>query len=66
MISEKIIDNLIEILDKNFLNDPKIRLNVKSLLEHDLLRDNICNCFTNKGKRCKNKKKKMNFTVVSI
>ena len=58
MISEKIIDNLIEILDKNFLNDPKIRLNVKSLLEHDLLRDNICNCFTNKGKRCKNKKKK--------
>jgi hypothetical protein len=57
MISEKIIDNLIEILDKNFLNDKKIRLNIKSLLEKDLLTDNICNSFTNKGKRCKNKKK---------
>jgi hypothetical protein len=57
MISEKIIDNLIEILDKSFLNDKNIRLNIKSLLEKDLLRDNICNSFTNKGKRCKNKKK---------
>jgi len=57
MITEKIIDNLIEILDVSFLNDPKIRLNIKSLLEKDLLTDNICNSFTNKGKRCKNKKK---------
>lgn len=57
MITEKIIDNLIEILDASFLNDKKIRLNIKSLLEKDLLTDNICNSFTNKGKRCKNKKK---------
>lgn len=57
MISEKIIDNLIEILDASFINDSKIRLNIKSLLEKDLLTDNICNSFTNKGKRCKNKKK---------
>jgi hypothetical protein len=57
MISEKIIDNLIEILDASFLNDKKIRLDIKSLLEKDLLTDNICNSFTNKGKRCKNKKK---------
>ena len=51
MITEKIIDNLIEILDSSFLNDKNIRLDIKSLL------DNICNSFTNKGKRCKNKKK---------
>jgi hypothetical protein len=57
MITEKIIDNLIEILDASFINDSKIRLNIKSLLEKDLLTDNICNSFTNKGKRCKNKKK---------
>ena len=57
MITEKIIDNLIEILDASFLNDKKIRLDIKSLLEKDLLTDNICNSFTNKGKRCKNKKK---------
>lgn len=57
MITEKIIDNLIEILDASFINDSKIRLNIKSLLEKDLLKDNVCNSFTNKGKRCKNKKK---------
>ena len=57
MITEKIIDNLIEILDASYLNDKKIRLDIKSLLEKDLLTDNICNSFTNKGKRCKNKKK---------
>jgi hypothetical protein len=57
-INEKIIKDIIELFDKNKINDSSFRTRIQQILKDDLLKDSICNSFTIKGCRCKKKKKK--------